>query len=53
VAEEKGKFEIVYTKENGEKKTVHVFDFPETGGIGLAMYNTKEVIMIINFFFNF
>jgi len=40
-----GKFEIIYTPENGgEKKSMEVFNYPKDGGCGMAMYNTKESI---------
>lgn len=39
-----GKFEIVYTPENGEKQTFEVFQYKNTGGVLLGMYNTDESI---------
>lgn len=40
-----GKFEIVFTPDNGsEKTTVNVFDFQGTGGCIMGMYNTDESI---------
>ncbi len=45
IADGPGKFEIVFTPaDGGEAKTMKVYDFPETGGCGLAMYNTKDSI---------
>ena len=42
---EPGKFEIVFTPANGgEAKRMEVFNFPEAGGCGLGMYNTRESI---------
>ena len=39
-----GKFEMVYTAENGEKKTFEVFNFKGTGGVIMGMYNTDQSI---------
>lgn len=39
-----GKFEIVFTPENGEKQTFEVFQFKDTGGVLLGMYNTDASI---------
>jgi len=40
-----GTFDVVFTPTDGSKATTyHVFDFPKTGGCGLAMYNTDESI---------
>jgi len=40
-----GKFEITYTPADGSKvQKWTVFDYPKDGGVGLAMYNTKESI---------
>ena len=40
-----GKFEIVFTPaDGGEKTTYNVFDFKESGGVGMGMYNTDESI---------
>jgi isocitrate dehydrogenase len=39
-----GKFEMVYTAENGEKKTFEVFNFTGTGGVMMGMYNTDQSI---------
>ena len=38
----------IIRKNNILAKTIKVFDFPEEGGVGLAMYNTKEVYFILN-----
>jgi isocitrate dehydrogenase len=40
------KFEIVITKQNGEKETYQVFDYKNSGGVGMGMYNTDEVALI-------
>ncbi|WFD25554.1 isocitrate dehydrogenase (NADP(+)) [Malassezia nana] len=42
----KGQLRLTFTPEdpNGEKKDVHVFDFPAEGGVAMAMYNTTESI---------
>ena len=40
---EPGKLELIFTSEKGEKQILKVFDYPKEGGVGLAMYNTKEV----------
>lgn len=45
VVDKAGSFEIKFTPEDGsESKTMKVYDFPNGGGCGLAMYNTKESI---------
>ena len=45
VINEPGKLELSFTPENGgEKFTKTVFQYPETGGVGMAMYNTDESI---------
>ncbi|ORX52453.1 isocitrate dehydrogenase [NADP] [Hesseltinella vesiculosa] len=45
VAPGPGKFEIVYTPADGsEPKTMEVYNFEKSGGVGLAMYNTDESI---------
>ncbi|CAO1626689.1 unnamed protein product [Sympodiomycopsis kandeliae] len=45
VAPDAGKFTMTYTpKDGGESKTWDIFNFPEGGGVGLAMYNTTESI---------
>ena len=39
-----GTFEILFTpKDGGPIQKTKVFDFPENGGCGLAMYNTQNV----------
>jgi len=43
VAEKSGKFEIVYTANDGEEKRFPVFEFGEDGGVGMGMYNTCDV----------
>ncbi len=44
VVNEGGKFEIVFTPNNGSKETrTEVFNYPATGGCGMAMYNTRDV----------
>lgn len=45
VAPGPGKFEIVYTPTDGSApKTMEVYNFEKSGGVGLAMYNTDESI---------
>jgi len=45
VVDEAGKYEVVFTPKSGAKETrTEVFNFPATGGCGLAMYNTKDSI---------
>jgi NADP-dependent isocitrate dehydrogenase len=39
-----GKLELVYTPKGGEPKRLEVFEFKNGGGVGLAMYNTDEVL---------
>lgn len=39
-----GKFEMVFTPENGEKQTYEVFNFEKSGGVIMGMYNTDESI---------
>lgn len=39
-----GKFEIVFTAENGEKQTFEVYNFKNGGGVLMGMYNTDESI---------
>ncbi|EPY34453.1 isocitrate dehydrogenase [Angomonas deanei] len=40
-----GKLQLVHTPANGGKPQVlDVFDYPADGGVGMAMYNTKESI---------
>ncbi|PWN26020.1 isocitrate dehydrogenase NADP-dependent [Jaminaea rosea] len=45
VAPGAGKFTMTYTPtDGGEEKKWDVFNFPQGGGVGLAMYNTTESI---------
>lgn len=45
VADRAGKFEMTFTPADGsEVKKWTVFDFPENGGVGMAMYNTDDSI---------
>lgn len=45
VAKGPGKFTMTYTPADGSaKQEFEVFNFPEGGGVGLAMYNTDESI---------
>lgn len=45
VAPDAGKFTMTYTPTNGgEAKTWDIFNYPQGGGVGLAMYNTTESI---------
>ncbi|KAG2174492.1 hypothetical protein INT44_006755 [Umbelopsis vinacea] len=45
VADRPGRFEMQFVPADGsEPKKFHVFDFPEQGGVGLAMYNTDSSI---------
>ncbi|PWN42222.1 isocitrate dehydrogenase NADP-dependent [Ceraceosorus guamensis] len=39
-----GKFTMTFKAEDGEEKTWDIFNFPEKGGVGLAMYNTTDSI---------
>lgn len=39
-----GKLQLVYTPEGGEPQIHDVFDFPEEGGVAMAMYNTTASI---------
>lgn len=39
-----GKLQLVYTPEGGEPQIHNVFDFPEEGGVAMAMYNTTASI---------
>lgn len=44
VTKEKGKFEMVFTPENGgPQQKWEVFHYEEGGGCGMGMYNTREV----------
>ncbi|KAI9474139.1 MAG: isocitrate dehydrogenase [NADP] [Benjaminiella poitrasii] len=45
LTEKAGKFEMTFTPADGsEPQKWTVFDFPSTGGVGMAMYNTNESI---------
>jgi len=45
VVDQPGKFEMVFTPADGGAPTKwEVFNYPETGGCGMGMYNTKESI---------
>jgi len=45
VVKKAGKYEIVFTPDDGSEKTVYqVFHFPPDGGVGLGMFNTDESI---------
>ncbi|PWN24254.1 isocitrate dehydrogenase NADP-dependent [Microstroma glucosiphilum] len=45
VAPGPGKFTMTYTpSDGGEEKKWDVFNFPQSGGVGMAMYNTTESI---------
>lgn len=45
VIEEAGKLEMVFTPQNGgEAIRKTIFDYPQTGGVGLSMYNTDDSI---------
>jgi isocitrate dehydrogenase len=39
-----GKLELTYTPVGGAPQTYTVFDFKDTGGVGMAMYNTDKSI---------
>ena len=40
-----GKFEVVFIPDDGsEPQKYDVFDYPATGGVGMAMYNTDDSI---------
>ena len=48
VVDRAGTFEMSFTPADGsERQTFKVFEFPEGGGVGMSMYNTDEVGMII------
>lgn len=49
VAKTAGKFELVFTPQKGDEQRWEVFNFPEEGGCGMGMFNTKEVKMIVKF----
>lgn len=38
-----GKLEFVFTPEGGKEQRYEVFTFKQSGGVGMAMYNTDEV----------
>jgi len=40
----KGKLQLIYTPEGGQPEVHDVFDFPEEGGVAMAMYNTTKSI---------
>ena len=40
-----GKLELTYTPVGGAPQTYTVFDFKDTGGVGMAMYNTDKVVL--------
>lgn len=43
-----GKLEIKFTPaDGGQEQNYNVFDFTETGGVALAMYNTDKVSISI------
>lgn len=45
VVDKKGKFEVLFTPDDGSPATrTEVFHFERTGGVGMAMYNTDEAI---------
>ncbi|KAK4513601.1 Histone H4 [Mucor velutinosus] len=45
VTDKAGKFEMSFTPADGsEPKKWTVFDFPQNGGVGMAMYNTNDSI---------
>lgn len=39
-----GKLELVFTPKSGTPERHTVFEFPESGGVAMAMYNTDESI---------
>lgn len=39
-----GKLQLVYTPEGGQPEVHEVFNFPEEGGVAMAMYNTTKSI---------
>lgn len=39
-----GKLQLVYTPEGGEPEVHEVFNYPEEGGVAMAMYNTTRSI---------
>eukprot|EP01098_Paradermamoeba_levis_P003940 TRINITY_DN1734_c0_g1_i2.p1 TRINITY_DN1734_c0_g1~~TRINITY_DN1734_c0_g1_i2.p1 ORF type:complete len:455 (-),score=166.27 TRINITY_DN1734_c0_g1_i2:137-1396(-) len=45
VVKKAGKYEIVFTPDDGSEKTVYeVYKYPATGGVGMGMFNTDESI---------
>uniref|UniRef100_A0A0H5R6N9 Isocitrate dehydrogenase [NADP] n=1 Tax=Spongospora subterranea TaxID=70186 RepID=A0A0H5R6N9_9EUKA len=44
VVDGKGRLDLTWTPEGGKSQVMKVFDFPEGGGVGMAMYNTIESI---------
>lgn len=44
VIQQPGKLELVFTPANGQAERHEVFEFPESGGVGMAMYNTEASI---------
>jgi len=45
VVKKAGKYQIVFTPDDGSEKTVYeVFHYPPEGGVGLGMFNTDESI---------
>jgi isocitrate dehydrogenase len=47
-----GKLEIMWTPEYGKGEPIrfNVYDFKNSGGVALGMYNTDEVIRVFTFF---
>lgn len=43
VVQGNGKFELVYTPENGAEQRHEVYNFKNGGGCVMGMYNTDEV----------
>lgn len=43
VIEGPGKLELVFTPQGGKEDRTTVFEFKNSGGVGMAMYNTDEV----------
>lgn len=39
-----GKLQLIYTPEGGEPEVHEVFNYPEEGGVAMAMYNTTKSI---------
>lgn len=42
-----GKLEFIFTPENGKEQRFEVFNFKSGGGVGMAMYNTDEVCIVV------